>query len=150
MATRGERVLQAGQALAAGHPQLPLDQIQAGDHFSHRMLDLQPGIHLHEVEGAAGIHDEFDRTGADIADRAGRRHCGLSHGAALGFAQPGRRGFFDDLLMASLHRAVALEEIDGVAVHVGKHLNLDMARAGGVFLDQYRIVAETCGGLAPA
>ena len=150
MATRGERVLQAGQPLAAGHAQLPLDQIQASDHFGDRMLDLQAGVHLHEVEGAAGIHDEFDRAGADIADRARRRHRCLAHGAALDLAQPGGRGFFDHFLMASLHRAVALEEIDGVAVRVGKDLDFNVAGAGGVFLDQYRIVAETGSGFAPA
>ena len=150
MAAHGERLLQAGQPLACCHAQLPLDQVQTGDHFGDRMLDLQPGVHLHEVEGAAGIHDEFDRAGADIADRAGRRDRRLAHGAALRLAQPGRGGFFDDLLMASLHRAVALEEIDGVAVRVGKDLDLDMARAGGVLLDQHRIVAETRCGFASA
>ena len=150
MTTRGEHVLQAGQPLAAGHPQLPLDQIQASNHFGDRMLDLQAGVHLHEVEGAAGIHDEFDRAGSDIADCVRCSHRGLAHGAALGLAQPGGRGFFDHFLMASLHRAVALEEIDGVAVRVGKDLDFNMAGAGGVFLDQYRIVAETGGGFAPA
>ena len=41
------------QRLAGGDAQLPLDQIEAGDHLGHRMLDLEPGIHLDEVEGVA-------------------------------------------------------------------------------------------------
>ena len=38
------------QRLARGHQQLGLDQIDAGDHFGHGMLDLNPGVHLDEVE----------------------------------------------------------------------------------------------------
>jgi uracil-xanthine permease len=40
------------QRLAGGHAQLPLDQVLAGDGLGHRVLDLQPGVHLHEEEVA--------------------------------------------------------------------------------------------------
>ena len=39
------------QRLAGGDAQLPFDQVEAGDHLGHRMLDLQAGVHLHEIEG---------------------------------------------------------------------------------------------------
>ena len=42
------------QRLPGGDPELPFDQVEAGDGFSHRMLDLQPRIHLEEVE-VAGV-----------------------------------------------------------------------------------------------
>ena len=44
------------QRLAGGDPQLPFDQVDAGDHLGDRMLDLQPRVHLHEPEavGPAG------------------------------------------------------------------------------------------------
>ena len=38
--------------LAGGHAQLPFDEIEAGNHLGHRMLDLQPRVHLHEIERA--------------------------------------------------------------------------------------------------
>ena len=41
-----------------------------------------------------------------------------------------------------LERAVALEQMDDIALAVAKHLDLDMARAEDVFLDQHPIVAE--------
>ncbi len=41
------------QRLAGGDAQLPLDEVEAGDHLGDRMLDLQPRVHLHEVEAAA-------------------------------------------------------------------------------------------------
>lgn len=39
------------------------------------------------------------------------------------------RCFFDDLLMSPLHAAVPLKQVDGVAVHVSKHLNLHVSAA---------------------
>ena len=43
-------VLRQRQLLAGGDAELPFDQIEAGDRFGHRMLDLQPRVHLHEPE----------------------------------------------------------------------------------------------------
>ena len=43
-------VLGLRQRLAGRDAQLPLHQIEAGDHLGHRMLDLQARVHLHEVE----------------------------------------------------------------------------------------------------
>ena len=41
-----------------------------------------------------------------------------------------RRGrLLDHLLVAALQRAVALEQVHGIAVPVGEHLDLDVARA---------------------
>ena len=50
-----------------------------------------------------------------------------------------------DLLVTALQRAVALAEMDGAAVAVAQHLDLDMAWAGEIFFEIERIVAE--GGL---
>ena len=54
----------------------------------------------------------------------------------------GRRRLLDHLLVAALQRAVALEEMDDVAVPVGEDLDLDVARRQHVFLDQHPRVAE--------
>src|SRR5262245_49755162 len=50
--------------------------------------------------------------------------------------------------MPTLQRAVALVEVDGVAVGVGEHLHLDVARRRDEFLDQHAAVAEGGRGLA--
>jgi hypothetical protein len=44
--------------------------------------------------------------------------------------------------VAALHRAVALEQVDAVAVGVAEDLDLDVARLGDVLLDQHVVVAE--------
>ena len=38
------------QRLAGGDADLRLDQVDAGDHFGHGMLDLDAGVHFDEVE----------------------------------------------------------------------------------------------------
>ena len=47
-----------------------------------------------------------------------------------------------DLLVAALHRALALIEIDSVAVAVSKDLDLNMARIVDVLLDNETVVVE--------
>ena len=47
----------------------------------------------------------------------------------------GRGRLLDELLVAALDRAVALAEVDHVAVRVGEHLHLDVPRVLEVPLD---------------
>ena len=54
----------------------------------------------------------------------------------------GRGRFLPDLLVAALQRAVALAEMDGVALAVAEHLDLDVARLVEVLLEVDRVVAE--------
>jgi hypothetical protein len=100
---------------------------------------------------AAGLlDDELHRARAHVVHGAGCGHGGLAHaGAQLG-RHAGGGGFFQHLLVAALHRAVALEQVHAVAVRVAKHLDLDVAGALHVFLDQHRIVAKAVDGFALA
>ena len=93
------------------------------------MLDLQPRIHLQEVEVLLGIDDELDRAGGLIADRVGQRDGLAAHGGARALVEERARRLLDDLLMAALDRAFALAQMDDVAVAVAEHLDLDVARA---------------------
>jgi hypothetical protein len=72
----------------------------------------------------------------------------LGDGAPHVGGDRGRRGLLEDLLVAALGRAVALEEVDDVPVRVGEHLHLDVPAVLDVLLDQDRVVAERGGGLA--
>ena len=57
------------EPLAARDADLPAHQIDAGDHLGDRMLDLQPRVHLEEVEPAVVVEQELDRAGVGVADR---------------------------------------------------------------------------------
>ncbi len=59
-----------------------------------------------------------------------------------------RRGLLDQLLVAALDRAVALAEMDHVAVLVGQDLDLDVARVGQVALEVHGRVGEELLALA--
>ena len=61
------------------------DDVDAGDHFGHRMLDLHARVHLDEVELVVLVQ-ELERAGAAIADLAAR------FGAALADARQRARG----------------------------------------------------------
>ncbi len=55
------------QPLARGDQDLALHQVDAGDHFGHRMLHLDAGVHLDEVQLARRVHQELDRAGVGVA-----------------------------------------------------------------------------------
>ncbi len=50
MAGEHHILLRQRQGLALGDAQLPLDQVQPCHCFGHGMFDLQPRVHLHQIE----------------------------------------------------------------------------------------------------
>ena len=105
------------------------------------MLDLEPGVHLDEVEFAVFV-EEFDRAGAAIAHVGHRLADDLAHPLAL-FRRDCRRGrFLEHLLVAALQRAIALAEMDRLALAVAEHLELDVPRVGEIFFHVDGVVAE--------
>src|SRR3546814_15820675 len=65
------------QLLAAGDQQLLAHQVDAGDPLGHRVLDLDAGVHLDEVE-AAVLEQELERAGAAVADADAGIHADLA------------------------------------------------------------------------
>ncbi len=136
----GERDLGEVQRFAAGHPELPLDQVDAGDQLGDRVLDLEAGVHLHEeVVAGRAVDDELHRARAEVADGLRGVHRRPPHRrAGLRVEQRGRR-LLDDLLVPPLEAALALAEVHGAAVRVGQHLDLDVPRVGDEPLDEQRL-----------
>ena len=97
---------------------------------------------------AFALDQELAGAGVDIADgaRGGQR----GRGDALAQARRDRRSrrLFDHFLVPPLQRAVALEEMDDVAVRVGEDLDLDVARPLDETLDVQRARGEGALGLA--
>jgi hypothetical protein len=119
------------------------------------MLDLEPRVHFHEPDAVGAqpsrrVGDELDRARADIVDRLRRLHRRAAHRRARRLVHAGRGRFLDHLLVAALERAVALEQVDDIAVAVAEHLHLDVARREDIFLDQHAVVAERGRRLALA
>src|SRR6185369_13897331 len=92
---------------------------------------------------------EFHGACVRVADGPGRRDRGRAHFAPFFGIQTGRRSFLEHLLMPALHRAVALEKVDHIALRVAEDLDLDVARSFEIALDEHPVVAERGFRLSP-
>ena len=147
MPVAADFVLLQRQWFARRDPELPCDEVKSGDRLRHGMLDLQTGVHLHEIESvgskaARGIDDEFDRAGPDITDRLAGGDSRLRHDFSHRRGRARRRTFLDHLLMAALQRTIALEEMHDVALPVAEYLHLDMTGTRDIFFDEHARIAE--------
>ena len=145
-------ILLQWQGLATGHAQLPFHQIQTCHGFGHRMLHLQAGVHLHEeevhVDLASGLvvalfHDEFNSACAHIVHSSCSGHSRFAHLLAQCFGHARCRRFFQHFLVATLHRTIALHQVNTVALRVAKHLNFDVTGALHILFNQHRLIAKT-------
>ena len=124
---RGDADLRIGELVPLGHQDLGLDQVAAGDHLGDGVLHLDARVHLDEVVAPLLVEEELDGAGVAVGDLAADAAGRPSQSAARCSGVEGqRRGELDHLLVAALHRAVALEEVDEVAVVVAQHLHLDV------------------------
>ncbi len=130
------------QDLAVRDADLPFDQIEPGNIFRHRMLDLKSRIHFHEIEVAGRVEQEFHGSRAAIIDGAGGGGCRIIHALPQGIGQAGSGCLLYDLLVPALDRAIALEKRDTIAVAIGKDLHFHMPWPFEIFLDQHAVIAE--------
>src|SRR3546814_292154 len=154
MAGRPQRLLGLRQRFPPRDPDLPFDEVGAGDELGDRVLHLETRVHLHEVEAGValgievlGVEDEFDGAGAFVADRRGCGDGGDAEEMAEPLRKTGGRGLLDDLLVAALQRAVAFEKMHDVAVTVGDDLYLDVPRTLATLIDPDSVFAAGLFGL---
>ena len=144
-----QRELGAVQGRAGGDEDLGAHEVNARDLLGDGVLDLNAGVHLNE-EPLFFIHivEELDRSGVVVADAGGETHGSLAEVAAhAGVEVHGRRDL-DHLLVAALDGAVALVEVEDIAVTVTEDLHLDVLRARNVFFEEHGGVAERPARLA--
>ena len=143
MAAERDVRLVEGQRTPLGDLKLQPHAIDAGHAFGHRMLDLDAGVHLQEIEPAVACKKELDRSRSDIAHRRGRLDRRRAHFRAQPWRHGRRRRFLDQLLVAALDRAVALAEMNDLPRLVAEHLDLDVARADERPLEDEPAIAES-------
>src|SRR4029450_10281268 len=98
------------------------------------MLHLQARVHLDEEEFAV-LEQELDGAGAAVAELLHGVDRDLADMGALVGIEGGGGRLLQHLLVAALQRAVALAEMDDIALAVAENLNLDVAGMGEVFLE---------------
>jgi hypothetical protein len=119
-------ILPQAQRPAFGDRELLGDDVDAGDRLGDRVLDLDAGIDLEEVELAAfGVDEELDRARPLVAQSLAQRDRRRPEPVPQFVVQAGRGRFLDELLVAPLHRAVPVAQVDE-ALAVPEELHLDM------------------------
>ncbi len=127
MAAELHVLLAEAQLFAEGDADLLLHDVDAGDHLGDRVLDLHARVHLDEVELVVLVQ-ELESAGAAVAHFLARIGAAVADALDQAPRDMRRGGFLDHLLVAALHRAVALAEPDGLLVLVGQDLDFHMAR----------------------
>ena len=123
-------------------------EVDPGHLLGDGVLDLDAGVHLHEVVVAVRGEQALDRPGGAVAGGARGIDRDPADPLAQRLVDRGRGRLLDELLVAPLDRAVALAEVDHVAVRVGEHLHLDVPRILEVALDVDAAVGEVLLALA--
>jgi len=140
---RLREVVVAGDVFAGGDFDLLLDEVEVDDFFGHGVFHLNAGVHLHEVEVAILIDEEFDGAYAFVVDGRTGGNCGGAHFfAQLGGHEWGR-AFFDQFLVAALDAAIPFGEVDDFSALVAGDLELDVAGLFDEFFNVDAIVSES-------
>lgn len=99
------------------------------------MLNLQARVHFHKVEIAVVRIQELDGAGSFVADGTSQVARGLVHARAniIASVEARRGALLDQLLVATLHRTLALAERKHMALLIGHNLHLDVMRRRNSF-----------------
>ena len=142
------RVLGDVEGVAVGDAELLADQVDARGLFGDRVLHLKTRIDLEERDQPVLADQVLDGACAVVVGFLADALGGLVDLLALRVGQIRGRSLFDELLEATLQRAVTRARDDDVAVLVGDDLGLDVARLVQVALDEAFAAAERRDGLA--
>ena len=146
----GHRRLLRGQPAALRDVQLHLDQVHPGGDLGDRVLDLQSGVDLHELEAARrGVDEELHGAGVVVAGGGGQPHGRVADRLLLGGVEHRRRRLLEHLLVSALQAAVPDADRPDRAVAVGDHLHLDVPGGRHQLLQEDRRVAERQRRLGP-
>eukprot|EP00128_Syssomonas_multiformis_P014383 Colp12_sorted_trinity150504_noHs@19408 len=136
------------ECLPRRYLELPLDEVDTGDHLGDRVLDLQAGVHLHEVEPLLGVHDELNSPCADVVHCLRCTHSRQANSFPHLWPEIRRWGLLDDLLVPSLHTAITFKEVHSIPVCVSKDLNFDVSGTDNIFLNKNMVIVERLHGFS--
>ena len=121
-------VLRDRQRLSHRHQKLQMNKIKPRHHLCHRMLYLQPRIHLKKIKVLLRVHKELDSPRIHIPRRQRQPHRRLTHPPPQVLTDDRRRCLLNHLLMTPLHRTFALAQIHAVPIIVRHQLDLNVPR----------------------
>ena len=140
----------ARQAATPGDVELELHQVEPGGDLGDRVLHLQAGVDLDEVEGPGRrLEEELHGARALVLRGVADTERRLAQGKVLLRSEAGGRALLQDLLVLALDRAIPHPAGPEATVMVAQDLDLQVAHALEAALEEHRAVAEGLGGLGP-
>jgi len=94
------------ELLARGDAEHLAHQVDTGDLLRHRVLDLEPGVHLEEGDRAVLADEELTGARPDVRRLLEDGLRGVVQRLHLGVGQVRRGSLLDELLVSALQRAV--------------------------------------------
>ena len=149
-AADGDAVLgqvEVRQRGAGGHLDLRGHDVDARDLLGDGVLDLDARVDLDEVVPVLLVDEELGGPRVAVVDRLGQLDGVGEDGVAHARGQLLGRRQLHHLLVPALHAAVALEQVDDVAVRVAQQLHLDVLGPVEEALDEHGAVAKGRLGL---
>ena len=138
------RLRGSGQRQALRDTDLLAHQVDARDFFGHGVLDLQTRVDLEEPDVAVRLEQELHRAHAhvvDVLEQSARR---VHERLVRPLGQEGGWCLFDQLLVATLHRAVTGRDDVEVAQRIARRLRLHVTSDLDETLDE---VSAQVGGV---
>ena len=140
--------LSEAKRLAHGNTDLFNNQVCACNHFCDTVLDLNTGIHFHEVVSSALVKNELDRSGICVTNSFCGKNGIVVHGSAGIGCDSRRRRFFNQLLVVALYRTVTFAESHYISMSVSHDLDLYMAWVFNIFFNVHGVIAKCVGRLS--
>ena len=107
------------------------------------MFNLHTGVHFNEVELAVLVQ-KFKSTGTPVRNFLAGGNAALTNPLDQLARNARGWGFFNDFLVAPLHRAIALAQVNRVFKFVGQDLDLNVPGVLQEFFQVHRWVAKSC------
>jgi hypothetical protein len=119
-----------GQRSPRRQPELQRHEIESRDLLGDGVLDLQPRIGLDEVEArlrrVVRVDQKLERAEAFVANLGRHAHRGADQPPARPVVERRTRRHLDELLVASLQRALALPDVSHLPRSVPDDLHFDV------------------------
>ena len=132
--------------MAGGDGNLQFNEIEPGNLFGHGVFDLQASVYFQKIKIKICVDEKFYRARVRIAAGARQANRSVAHFFAQVGSHDWRRGFFNDFLMATLHRAFPFPERNNTAMTIGENLNFHVARLQQILFKINAPVAKTVLG----
>ncbi len=137
------------QLFTGSHANTSLHDVYSSDHFRHWVLYLHAGIHFQHVEVLMAIHQEFHGGRAGILSFANQCRRAFANAITLLGVHARSWSLFNELLVAALAGAIALVEMNGVAVLVANGLHFKVPGVLQELLHVHAAVTKCCGRFLP-